>query len=120
VRCFVLIAPNGVGQGPSISIKLPTLIRNTGASMLLPSGCLHMCDTLQLSLQHILHLGLGVNYGPQTHPPQSVQGSPLKFHCFLYVKKSFLKPGAGGSACNPSYSGGRVQEDHGLKPTLGK
>jgi hypothetical protein len=23
-------------------------------------------------------------------------------------------------ACNPSYSGGRDQEDHGLKPALGK
>jgi hypothetical protein len=27
---------------------------------------------------------------------------------------------ASGYACNPSYSGGRNQEDHGLKPTPGK
>jgi hypothetical protein len=28
-----------------------------------------------------------------------------------------MVPGTYGHACNPSYSGGREQEDHGLKPT---
>jgi hypothetical protein len=34
---------------------------------------------------------------------------------FIPLKKKNLL-GAGGHACNPSYSGGRDQEDHGSKP----
>jgi hypothetical protein len=30
--------------------------------------------------------------------------------------KNGLKPGTGGYTCNPSYSGGRDQEDGGLMP----
>jgi hypothetical protein len=33
----------------------------------------------------------------------------------IYLKKK-KKECAGGSPCNPSYSGGRDQEDHGSKP----
>jgi hypothetical protein len=33
---------------------------------------------------------------------------------------SFPKPGTGGHACNPSYSGGRDQKDQSLKPAQGK
>jgi hypothetical protein len=29
-----------------------------------------------------------------------------------------IKAGAGGSSCNPTYSGGKDQEDHGSKPAL--
>jgi hypothetical protein len=32
-----------------------------------------------------------------------------------FIIKSQYKVGAGGHACNPSYSGGRDQEDHSLK-----
>jgi hypothetical protein len=32
------------------------------------------------------------------------------------TSKSITEPGAGAHACNPSYSGGRDQEDHSLKP----
>jgi hypothetical protein len=37
---------------------------------------------------------------------------------FIPLKKKNLL-GAGGHACNPSYSGGRDQEDHGSKPARG-
>jgi hypothetical protein len=30
--------------------------------------------------------------------------------------RSYCKPGAIAHTCNPSYSGGRDQEDYGLKP----
>jgi hypothetical protein len=33
----------------------------------------------------------------------------------LHFKNGNILPGAGGSACNPSYSGDRDQEDHGSK-----
>jgi hypothetical protein len=35
-------------------------------------------------------------------------------------KKKKHGPGASGSTCNPSCSGGRDQEDNGSKPTPGK
>jgi hypothetical protein len=36
---------------------------------------------------------------------------------FFLSSRNFLKPGVSGSVCNPSYSGGRNQEDCGSKPT---
>jgi hypothetical protein len=35
-----------------------------------------------------------------------------------HVNEMAREPGAGADACNPSYLGGRDQEDHGLKPAL--
>jgi hypothetical protein len=38
------------------------------------------------------------------------------FFFSVYCLKHTHMPGAGAQACNPSYSGGRDQEDHGLEP----
>jgi hypothetical protein len=50
---------------------------------------------------------------PQVNDSRKSKGEDC--NVLILSIKSHMLPGTGGSHCNPSYSGGRDQEGHGLK-----
>jgi hypothetical protein len=71
---------------------------------------LQICKKLPLGESSIWHLSILLL-------ATAYESTIISRHkAYLKVYKKLYKPGAGGSCYNPSYSGGRDQEDGGLKP----